>query len=84
MTDLFYSSHICWVDCPDDCQGGRTEEGRYDRIKKARAVCAACPVEDECLEWALDSRFPIAFIGGKTERERKLLLRSRALTGAPA
>lgn len=83
LTDLFYSPHVCWTDCPDDCQAGRSEVGRFERIKKAKAVCAKCPVEEECLEWALETRFPFAVIGGKTERERKLLLKSRGTTGAP-
>ena len=83
-TDLFFPSHVCWVDCPDDCQAGRAEAGRYERIRKAREVCNSCHVEAECLEWALEVRFPIGFIGGRSERERKLLIKSRAMTGSPA
>lgn len=37
-----------------------------------------CPVRDECLEWALESKYPIGLIGGKTERDRKILQKQRA------
>lgn len=100
-TDLFFSPHTCWTDCPEDCQAGRSEEGRFERIKAAKAMCngaaavppselyphgmperQVCPVRDECLEWAIETRYSIGFIGGKSERERKLLAKARATTGA--
>ena len=48
--------------------------GTYD---EARAVCAACTVQLQCLEYAL--RLPIAdgFVAGHTERERRELRRGR-------
>lgn len=48
-------------------KGGSTRE--------AKAVCAACPVRAECLEYALahDERFGIW--GGTSERERRRLKR---------
>lgn len=78
MSHLFFPDHICWTDCPPECQAGRREPGRFERIRRAREVCDSCPVEQECLEWALETRFPVGFVGGKSERERKLLLRARA------
>ncbi len=92
-TELFFAPHICWTDCPSDCQAGRKETGRYSRIKQAKALCngvagvtgqPACPVRDECLEWAIEVNFAHGFIGGKSARERKLIIKSRAATGTAA
>ena len=43
----------------------------------AKRVCAACPVQGECLEFALrtDQRFGI--YGGLSERQRRLLKKAR-------
>lgn len=43
--------------------------------KRARSVCAGCPVRSECLAEALDNRIEWGVWGGMTERERRLLLR---------
>lgn len=46
-----------------------------DSAKAAKQVCAACPVRQACLDYAMrhDERFGI--YGGLTERERKALRR---------
>jgi WhiB family redox-sensing transcriptional regulator len=46
--------------------------------KRARLVCAGCPVRLECLSEALDNRIEWGVWGGMTERERRLLLRQRS------
>ena len=43
----------------------------------AKAVCAACPVRDECLEFALATRQDDGIWGGLTETERRRLRRRR-------
>lgn len=43
--------------------------------KRARGLCAGCPVRSECLAEALDNRIEWGVWGGMTERERRLLLR---------
>lgn len=45
--------------------------------KRARAICAGCPVQSECLAEALDNRIEWGVWGGMTERERRQLLRTR-------
>jgi WhiB family redox-sensing transcriptional regulator len=41
-------------------------------------ICRACPVLDECREWALDARVAFGIWGGMTERERRRVLRRSA------
>jgi WhiB family redox-sensing transcriptional regulator len=43
----------------------------------ALAICAACPVRDECLEFALTTNQPDGVWGGATESQRRRLRRSR-------
>jgi WhiB family redox-sensing transcriptional regulator len=42
----------------------------------ARQVCAACPVRQPCLDYAITNRIAYGIWGGLTERERRAL-RSR-------
>lgn len=46
--------------------------------RAAKSVCVVCPVREECLEWALESREPFGVWGGLSERERNRLLRLSA------
>lgn len=48
----------------------------------AKAVCAQCPVQKLCLEFALDTREAEGIWGGTTSRERRRLLRQRRKTAA--
>lgn len=48
--------------------------------REAKAVCAACSVRDECLEDALTNSEKYGIWGGKSERERRRLRRTRATT----
>ena len=43
----------------------------------AQAVCATCPVRDQCLEWALATRQEDGVWGGLTDNERRRLRRRR-------
>ena len=44
---------------------------------EARAVCEACIVRDDCLEFALENREHEGVWGGATERERRRIIRRR-------
>jgi WhiB family transcriptional regulator, redox-sensing transcriptional regulator len=46
--------------------------------RSALALCATCPVRDECLEYALDARERYGVWGGTTEKERRRLVRRSA------
>ena len=56
---------------------GERQPEREIRERKAKAVCAECPVRTECLADALDNRVEFGVWGGMTERERRALLRRR-------
>ncbi len=43
----------------------------------ARAVCAECPVQGICLEYALANRIEHGVWGGTSERERRRILKRR-------
>ena len=53
--------------------GAAIEQTRY-----AKAVCETCPVQTDCLEFALDTNQPAGIFGGLTEDERRSLRRRRA------
>lgn len=50
---------------------------RTGEQKKAVAVCHECPVEDVCLEYALEEEIDSGTWGGTTEQERLKMIRER-------
>jgi WhiB family redox-sensing transcriptional regulator len=55
-------------------------------VQAAQRICAGCPVAEECLEYALVHRIDHGVWGGRSERERRRILRRRRSTepvGAP-
>lgn len=44
-----------------------------EQIETARRICTACPVRDECLEFALATNQEAGVWGGTTEEERRKL-----------
>jgi WhiB family redox-sensing transcriptional regulator len=50
--------------------------------KEAKAVCRACVVREDCLEYALENSEKFGIWGGLSERERRKLRRARALARA--
>lgn len=44
-------------------------------VAKAKAVCAVCPVIEDCLEYALETNQRAGIWGGTSEQERKSLRR---------
>jgi WhiB family redox-sensing transcriptional regulator len=47
---------------------------RVRREMRAKAVCSACPVIENCLRWALAAREPYGVWGGLSVEEREALL----------
>ena len=46
-----------------------------EATEKAMAICASCPVQIECLEYALEARERFGVWGGRTEKQRRQMLR---------
>jgi WhiB family redox-sensing transcriptional regulator len=46
-------------------------------VQAAAAICARCPVQAPCLEYALVNRIQHGVFGGLSERARDRLLRER-------
>jgi WhiB family redox-sensing transcriptional regulator len=59
-----------------DRERGR-QRARRERL--AKAVCAQCPVIDDCRRHALRAREPFGVWGGMTEQERRIELGGRAV-----
>ncbi|WP_419918371.1 WhiB family transcriptional regulator [Candidatus Poriferisocius sp.] len=47
-------------------------------VEKARKVCQECLVQEACLNYALSNRIRYGVWGGRSERERRRLLRRSA------
>jgi hypothetical protein len=58
------------------CRGSDLEvffPDRGESAEAARQVCAACPVRQPCLDYAITNRISHGIWGGLTERERRAL-----------
>lgn len=49
-------------------------------IDRARAVCARCPVREQCLQWATDSGEDFGVWGGHSDSERRKLKETGQVT----
>lgn len=54
-------------------------EERQARERRAKAICATCPVRGPCLEYALAIREPHGIWGGLNEQERRVLIERRVV-----
>ena len=52
--------------------------GREDDTRTAVRICSGCPVQEQCLCWALEMRIGYGVWGGLTEAERRRLQRRSA------
>lgn len=56
------------------------ESGDIAASRIAKAMCAECQVQTECLEWALHNPQHYGIFGGLTAKERRRLRRQRGIT----
>ncbi|HXN61398.1 MAG TPA: WhiB family transcriptional regulator [Acidimicrobiales bacterium] len=56
--------------------------GRGDPVQQVKAVCSECPVREQCLDYALETRQKFGIWGGKSERERRDIRHRRKLAAA--
>jgi WhiB family transcriptional regulator, redox-sensing transcriptional regulator len=52
-------------------------EASGQQVSRALGICADCPVKQQCLEFAMQTREPAGIWGGTTPEERIKVLRSR-------
>lgn len=50
------------------------KDERERREQKAKAICTVCPVQQDCLDFALTIREPYGIWGGLTESERRQVI----------
>jgi WhiB family redox-sensing transcriptional regulator len=53
------------------------KDDRERREIKAKAICSVCPVEEACLEFAVEIKEPYGIWGGLTETERRQVISRR-------
>src|ERR1700683_4488529 len=53
-------------------------------VRRAKLICTRCPVQSECLNYALRQRQEQGIWGGLTEEERRLLRRRLSQNGRPS
>ena len=56
--------------------------GDTEALRAAKAMCGGCPVVQECLEYALGNNERYGIWGGKSTRERLLMLRAKRMLEA--
>lgn len=56
------------------------QDGASTFADRAKRICATCPVQVECLEYALDIRDAYGIWGGLTAAERRKISREPPLT----
>lgn len=54
------------------------------RTVEAKAICRTCPVTEQCLEWALETRQDTGVWGGLSEKERRRLHGRRSSGNRPS
>lgn len=52
---------------------------RNERERRAKDICASCPVTHECLDYAVSIREPHGIWGGLNEAERRVLTEGNVL-----
>ncbi|MEV6315757.1 WhiB family transcriptional regulator [Streptomyces sp. NPDC051776] len=63
---------------------GTTGPAATRQAELAKGVCNHCPVQQECLEWALENNQDSGVWGGMDEMERRALRRRTARRAARA
>ena len=51
------------------------DDDKHSEARFAVRTCQSCPVQAECLQYALDAREPFGIWGGKTHTQRARMLR---------
>lgn len=77
--DIPPSDEPTWMDAAN-CRGMDPDvwfPARGESLTRQKAICAACTVREQCLDYALTHALKSGVWGGKSERERRRLRRER-------
>jgi WhiB family redox-sensing transcriptional regulator len=75
---------LAWQDYAN-CRGADADlffPERGASTRKAKAICGACEVKDECLESAIVNGEKFGIWGGMSERERRRVRKQRQVAAA--
>lgn len=78
MGTAWMSRALCKL-YPDDLWFGSSSEREFqsrERVREAKDICNRCPVEEECLVYALQAKEEHNIWGGHTDKERRKMLNS--------
>ncbi|MEU5523014.1 WhiB family transcriptional regulator [Streptomyces sp. NPDC093250] len=73
--DNWRNSAACKSEDPDLFFPIGTSGPALLQTEQAKAVCRRCPVQEQCLEWAMETGQSIGVWGGTSEDERRALKR---------
>jgi len=81
MLDIYDLSNNQWK-LKGSCRGLDADLFFPDRgasTRLAKSVCRKCPVQEECLEYAVNNREKFGIWGGLSERERRAIRKKRSI-----
>lgn len=79
LIEALAMDELSWQDYAN-CRGADADlffPERGASTRKAKAICKACEVKGECLDYALDNGEKFGIWGGMSERERRRVRRDR-------
>lgn len=80
MLDIYDLANNQWK-LQGSCRGLDADLFFPDRgasTRLAKSVCRKCPVQEECLEYAVNNREKFGIWGGLSERERRAIRKKRS------
>ena len=86
LIEALAEGDLSWQDYAN-CRGADADlffPERGASTRKAKAICAACDVRQECLDYAITSGEKFGIWGGMSERERRRVRRQRIMAGRRA
>lgn len=81
LLEALFPEDLAWQDFAG-CRGVEQDlffPERGASTRKAKAICAACEVRTECLDYAIRQGERFGIWGGLSERERRRIRRQRTL-----
>lgn len=81
LVEALAIGELSWQDYAN-CRGADADlffPERGASTRKAKAICTACEVKDECLNFAIQNGEKFGIWGGMSERERRRVRRARTV-----